>query len=77
MRQEKGWSKAVSRQILISQNAQYKIEIKYYCECCDLEFDTKMHDVLVVYKQVSMRFDQDGNIIIHDEGLDGAYSIVR
>jgi len=27
-----------------------------------------MHDVLVVYKQVSMQFDEDGNIIIPEEG---------
>ena len=37
--------------------------IKYYCEKRDPEFETKMHNVLVVYKQISMRFDKDGNLI--------------
>ena len=39
-------------------------KIKYYCEKRDPDFESKMHDVLVVYKQVSMQFDADGNIII-------------
>ena len=39
-------------------------KIKYYCEKRDPDFETKMHDVLLVYKQVSMQFDEDGNIII-------------
>ena len=39
-------------------------KIKYYCEKRDPGFETKMHDVLLVYKQVSMQFDEDGNIII-------------
>ena len=39
-------------------------KIKYYCEKRDPDFEAKMHDVLVVYKQVSMQFDENGNIII-------------
>ena len=39
-------------------------KIKYYCEKRDPDFETKMHDVLVVYKQVEMQFDEDGNIIV-------------
>ena len=39
-------------------------KIQYYCEKRDPEFESKMHDVLVVYKQISMQFDEDGNIII-------------
>lgn len=42
--------------------------IRYYCEKRDPEFDAKMHDVLVVYKQVEMQFDDKGNVIIPDEG---------
>ena len=42
-------------------------KIKYYCEKRDPDFENKMHDVLVVYKQVSMQFDEEGNIIIPDE----------
>lgn len=39
-------------------------KIKYYCEKRDPEFESKMHDVLVVYKQISLQFDEDGKIII-------------
>lgn len=39
-------------------------KIKYYCEKRDPDFESKMHDVLVVYKQVSMHFDENGKIII-------------
>ena len=38
-------------------------KIKYYCEKRDPDFESKMHDVLVVYKQVSMQFDENGKII--------------
>lgn len=38
--------------------------IKYYCEKRDPDFDEKMHQVLVVYKQVEMLFDEDGNLYI-------------
>ncbi len=44
-------------------------KIKYYCEKRDPEFDAKKHDILVVYKQVSMQFDENGNIIIPDDGV--------
>ena len=37
--------------------------IRYYCENRDPEFDSKMHNVLLVYKQLSMQFDEDGNLI--------------
>ena len=39
-------------------------KIKYYCEKRDPDFETKMHDVLLVYKQVEMQFDEHGNIIV-------------
>ena len=39
-------------------------KIKYYCEKRDPEFESKMHDVLLVYKQVSMQFDENGQLII-------------
>jgi len=39
-------------------------KIKYYCDRRDPDFETKMHDVLVVYKQVSMQFDENGDIIV-------------
>ena len=40
--------------------------IKYYCEKRDPEFETKMQNVLVVYKQISMRFDDDGKLIPYE-----------
>ena len=43
--------------------------IKYYCENRDPDFDSKMHNVLLVYKQLSMQFDEEGNFIgIGEEG---------
>ena len=41
--------------------------IKYYCERRDPEFEDKMHNVLVVYKQLSMQFDADGNLLPFDD----------
>ena len=37
--------------------------IRYYCERRDPDFDEKMHDVLVVYKQIEMQFDENGNLL--------------
>ena len=34
-------------------------KIKYYLERKDLEFERKIHDVLVVYKQIEMQFDKE------------------
>lgn len=42
--------------------------IKYYCENRDPEFDDKMHNVLLVYKQLSMQFDEDGKLFPWDDG---------
>lgn len=39
-------------------------KIKYYCDRRDPDSETKMHDVLVVYNQVSMQFDENGDIIV-------------
>ena len=45
----------------ILNNARIKpFQVSYYCEKRDPEFDAKMHDVLVIYKQVEMQFDQNG-----------------
>lgn len=41
--------------------------IKYYCENRDPDFDSKMHNVLLVYKQLSMQFNEDGNLIPWEE----------
>ena len=37
--------------------------IQYYCERRDPDFDEKMHNVLLVYKQLKMQFDEDGNLL--------------
>lgn len=38
--------------------------IKYYCEKRDPDFESKMHDVLLVYKQVEMLFDENGELYV-------------
>ena len=38
-------------------------KIRYYCEKRDPDFDKKMHDVLVVYKQIELQFDEEGQIL--------------
>lgn len=44
-------------------------KITYYCENRDPDFDQKMHNVLLVYKQLSMQFDEDGNFLSYfDDG---------
>ena len=35
-------------------------KIKYYCEKRDSDFESKMHEVLCVYKQIEMQFDENG-----------------
>lgn len=42
-------------------------KIHYYCENRDPDFDTKMHNVLLVYKQLSFQFDEHGQFIPFDE----------
>lgn len=42
-------------------------KIKYYCEKRDPDFEEKMHDILVVYKQISMQFDENGDIIVPED----------
>ena len=48
----------------ILRNAKIKpFHVSYYCEKRDPEFDAKMHDVLVIYKQIEMQFDEDGKLL--------------
>lgn len=51
-------------QIILQRSDIKPFKIKYYCEKRDPDFEAKMHEVLVVYKQIEMQFDEDGNIII-------------
>ena len=41
--------------------------IQYYCERRDPDFDEKMHNVLLVYKQLEMQFDEAGNLLPFNE----------
>lgn len=43
-------------------------KITYYCEKRDPNFNQKMHDVLVIYKQLELRFDEEGTFIPFSEG---------
>ena len=38
--------------------------IQCYCERWDPDFDSKMHEILLVYKQVQMIFDENGELYI-------------
>lgn len=42
-------------------------KITYYCENRDPDFDSKMHNVLLVYKQLEMQFDKSGKLIVSDD----------
>ena len=43
-------------------------KIRYYPERKDHDFENQMHNVLLVYKQVQMQFDENGGIIIPEDG---------
>ena len=42
-------------------------KITYYCENRDPDFDQKMHNVLLVYKQLSLQFDENGQLLPLEE----------
>lgn len=42
-------------------------KITYYCENRDPDFDQKMHNVLLVYKQLSLQFDESGKLLPFDD----------
>lgn len=52
--------------IILNEQGIKPFKVKYYCEKRDERFEEKMHDVLVVYKQVEMQFDEDGNLLPYD-----------
>ncbi|MCR5406017.1 MAG: IS630 family transposase [Lachnospiraceae bacterium] len=54
-------------QILDKSNIK-PFRIQYYCERRDPDFEDKMHNVLLVYKQLSLQFDEDGNLLPFDDG---------
>ena len=52
----------------ILDDAEIKpFRIKYYCENRDPDFDSKMHNVLLVYKRLSFQFDENGEFIPWEE----------
>ena len=59
-------TKARVQQILKESDIK-PFKIKYYCEKRDPDFGAKMREVLLVYKQVEMQFDENGNIIVPDD----------
>ena len=54
-------------QKFLKDNDIKPFKIKYYCEKRDPDFEAKMHEVLLVYKQVEMQFDANGEIIVPDD----------
>lgn len=59
------WMANVSESTLrtILKNAKLRpFKVTYYCEKRDPDFKKKMHDALVIYKQISMQFDEEGNL---------------
>lgn len=50
-------------------------KVTYYCEKRDPDFDKKMHDVLVVYKQLELRFDSEGKFVPFAEGEDIVHTL--
>jgi transposase len=48
----------------ILDNAEIKPhKIRYYCEKRDPDFEAKMNNVLVVYKQIELQFDEEGQLL--------------
>lgn len=50
-------------------------KVTYYCEKRDPDFDKKMHDVLVIYKQVELRFDKEGKLIPFASGEKAVHTL--
>lgn len=59
-------TKPYIQKFLKEQNIK-PFKIKYYCEKRDPDFESKMHEVLLVYKQIEMQFDAEGKIIVPDD----------
>ena len=59
-------TKPYIQKFLKEQNIK-PFKIKYYCEKRDPDFESKMHEVLLVYKQIEMQFDEEGKLIVPDD----------
>lgn len=42
-------------------------KITHYCENRNLDFESKMHNALLVYKQLEMQFDEKGKLIPYED----------
>lgn len=51
-----------SIQRILSEAGIKPFKIRYYCEKRDPDFEWKMHEVLTVYKQIELQFDEQGNL---------------
>lgn len=52
---------------LLKKSEIKPFKIKYYCEKRDPLFESKMRDILLVYKQAELQFDENGEIIVPDD----------
>ena len=50
-------------------------KITYYCEKRDPDFDRKMHDILVIYKQLELRFDENGEFVPFADGEEVVHTL--
>ncbi len=51
-----------SVQRILSEAGIKPFKIRYYCEKRDPDFERKMHEVLTVYRQIELQFDENGNL---------------
>lgn len=54
-------------QKFLKEQDMKSFKIKYYCEKRDPDFEIKMREVLLVYKQIEMQFDENGALIVPDD----------
>lgn len=59
-------TKSMLQKILAKSDIK-PFKIKYYCEKRDPDFEKKMHDILLVYKQISLQFGEDGKPVIPED----------
>lgn len=50
-------------------------KVTYYCEKRDPDFDKKMHDVLVIYKQLELHFNENGEFLPFREDEDVVHTL--
>ena len=48
---------------ILNKDSIKPFRIQYYCERRDPDFDEKMHNILLLYKKLSMQFDDEGRLL--------------